>query len=60
MEKSVRVVFSRHESEKVIEKSRFLTYSAHVENEEEAKAFIADPVPEQIQHRVVSNHLLGY
>ena len=42
MEKSVRVVFSRHESEKVIEKSRFLTYSAHVENEEEAKAFIAE------------------
>ena len=42
MEKSVRIVFSRHESEKVIEKSRFLTYSAHVENEEEAKAFIAE------------------
>ena len=42
MEKSVRVVYARHESEKVIEKSRFLTYSAHVENEEEAKAFIAE------------------
>ena len=42
MEKSVRVVYARHESEKVIEKSRFLTYSAHVESEEEAKAFIAE------------------
>jgi len=42
MEKSVRTVFSRHESEKIIEKSRFLTYSAHVESEEEARAFIAE------------------
>ena len=42
MEKSVRTVFSRHESEKIIEKSRFLTYSTHVESEEEARAFIAE------------------
>ena len=42
MEKSVRTVFSRHESEKIIEKSRFLTYSAHVESEEEARAFVAE------------------
>lgn len=42
MEKSVRVVFARHESEKVIEKSRFLTYSARVTSEEEAKAFLAE------------------
>ncbi len=42
MEKSVRTVFSRHESEKIIEKSRFLTYSAHVESEEEAKTFLAE------------------
>ena len=42
MEKSVRTVFSRHESEKIIERSRFLTYSAHVESEEEARAFIAE------------------
>ena len=42
MEKSVRTVFARHESEKVIEKSRFLTYSAHVESEEEAKAFLSE------------------
>lgn len=42
MEKSVRTVFSRHESEKVIERSRFLTYSAHVESEEEARAFLAE------------------
>lgn len=42
MEKSVRTVFARHESEKVIEKSRFITYCAHVETEEEARAFIAE------------------
>ncbi len=42
MEKSVRTVFSRHESEKIIERSRFITFSAHVESEEEARAFIAD------------------
>ncbi len=42
MEKSVRTVFARHESEKIIEKSRFITFSAHVESEEEARAFIAE------------------
>ncbi len=42
MEKAVRTVYARHESEKVIEKSRFLTYSAHVESEEEARAFLAE------------------
>ena len=42
MEKSVRTVYARHESEKIIEKSRFLTYSAHVETEEEARAFLAE------------------
>lgn len=42
MEKAVRVVFSRHESEKIIEKSRFLTYSTHVTNEDEAKAFLTE------------------
>ena len=42
MEKSVRTVFDRHESEKIIERSRFLTYSAHVESEDEARAFIAE------------------
>ncbi len=34
-------VYGEHASEKIIEKSRFLTYSAHVEGEEEARAFIA-------------------
>ena len=38
MEKAVLTVFGRHESEKIIEKSRFLTYSAHVESEAEARA----------------------
>lgn len=42
MEKTVRTVHGRCESEKIIEKSRFLTYSAHVESEEEARAFIAE------------------
>ena len=40
MEKSVYTVFGRHESEKIIEKSRFITYSYHVESEEEARAFL--------------------
>ena len=42
MEKVIRTTHGRHESEKIIEKSRFLTYSAHVESEEEARAFIAE------------------
>ena len=41
MEKSIRTVFAPHESEKIIEKSRFITYSAHVESEEEARGFVA-------------------
>ena len=41
MEKAVLTVFGEHESEKIIEKSRFITYSAHVESEEEARSFIA-------------------
>ncbi len=41
MEKALRTVFAPHESEKIIEKSRFLTYSAHVESEEAAREFIA-------------------
>lgn len=41
MEKAVLTVFGEHESEKIIEKSKFLTFSARVESEEEAKAFIA-------------------
>ena len=41
MEKTVLTVFSEHQSEKIIEKSRFITYSAHVESEEEARAFVA-------------------
>lgn len=42
MEKSVRTVFARHESEKIIEKSRFIAFSAHVESEEEGRAFVAE------------------
>ena len=41
MEKLVRTVYAPHESEKIIEKSRFLTYSTHVESEEEARAFLS-------------------
>lgn len=42
MEKPIFTVFGRRESEKTIEKSRFFTYSAHVESEEEAKAFLSE------------------
>ncbi len=41
MEKRILTVYSPKESEKIIEKSRFLTYSAHVESEAEARAFVA-------------------
>ena len=42
MAKEIFTVFGERTSEKIIEKSRFLTYSAHVESEEEARAFIAE------------------
>ncbi len=42
MEKSVRTVFAPCEREKIIEKSRFITYAAHVETEDEARAFVAE------------------
>ena len=42
MEKSVRTVFAPCEREKIIEKSRFITYVTHVETEEDARAFIAE------------------
>ena len=42
MEKPIRIVYKGAESEKVIERSKFLTYSAHVESEEEARAFLAE------------------
>lgn len=42
MEKPVRTVYQPCESEKIIEKSRFLTYSCHVESEEEARAFVTE------------------
>jgi uncharacterized YigZ family protein len=41
MDKPVLTVFGQHESEKVIEKSRFIAYSAHAESEEEARAYLA-------------------
>ena len=41
MEKAVRTVYAPSTSEKIIEKSRFITYSTHVESEEEARAFLA-------------------
>lgn len=42
MEKAILTVHGRTETEKIIEKSRFLAYSQHVESEEEARAFIAE------------------
>ena len=41
MKKAVRTVYAPYESEKIIEKSRFITYCAHAESEEQARAFIA-------------------
>ncbi len=41
MEKRIRTVYAPFTSEKIIERSRFITYSAHVESEEQARAFIA-------------------
>lgn len=41
MEK-ILTVGGEHESEKTIEKSKFITYSAHVESDEEARGFVAD------------------
>ena len=40
MEKIIRTVYTPCEREKIIEKSRFITYSTHVESEEEARAFL--------------------
>lgn len=42
MPEIIRSVQGRCSSEKIIEKSRFLSYSAHVTSEEEARAFIAE------------------
>ena len=41
MDKAILTVYAPCESEKVIEKSRFIGYTAHVESEEEARAFLA-------------------
>ncbi len=41
MAKEIFTVFGERTSEKIIEKSKFLAYSAHVEGEDEARAFIA-------------------
>lgn len=50
MEKTIRTVYTPCETEKIIEKSRFITYSEHVESEEQARAFVA---------RVRSKHSLA-
>lgn len=42
MEKEIRTVTKPSEYEKIIEKSKFITYLSHVESEEEARAFIAE------------------
>ena len=41
MDKPIRIVYAPCEHEKIIEKSRFITYCQHVESEEEARAFVA-------------------
>ncbi len=42
MDKPVLTVFGRHESEKIIERSRFIAFSAHAESEGEARAFLSE------------------
>ncbi len=42
MEKIIRTVYTPCEREKIIEKSRFITYCAHTETEEQARAFVAE------------------
>ena len=42
MEKEIRTVKDSSEYEKVIEKSKFITYLAHVESEEEARTFLSE------------------
>ena len=42
MEKRIRTVYAPFTSEKMIEKSRFITHCAHIESEEEARAFVAE------------------
>ena len=41
MDKAIRTVYAPCESEKIIEKSRFIGYTVHVESEDEARAFLA-------------------
>ena len=41
MDKIIHTVFSPCESEKIIERSRFIGYCEHVESEEQARAFLA-------------------
>ena len=41
-EKKILTVYGENKSEKIIERSRFITYSKHVESEEEARAFLAE------------------
>ena len=40
-DKKILTVFGETKSEKTIERSKFITYSKHVESEEEARSFIA-------------------
>ncbi len=55
-------VAAPHTSEKVIEKSRFLTYAAHTAGEEEARAFLAavraeHPLATHVCHAFVADRL---
>ena len=42
MSTPIRIVYAPHTYEKIIEKSRFITYTAHVDSEESARAFLAE------------------
>jgi uncharacterized YigZ family protein len=57
MPEVIRSVAGKCESEKVIEKSRFIAYSAHVTSEEEAKSFVEEI---RAKHRDATHNCFGF
>ena len=53
----IRSVRGRYSSEKIIEKSRFLSYCDHVASEGEARAFIAEI---KAMHPAATHHCYGF
>jgi uncharacterized YigZ family protein len=57
MPEVIRSVAGKCEAEKVIEKSRFIAYSAHVTSEEEARAFVEEI---RAKHRDATHNCFGF